>query len=276
MTTDAVAAAPDLIGLDGLPEGVRTIWRPAHPSNYWTAVSRPYAGVMRRFVAICYHTPEEAWDDNETTPAWFADPRANASTNYYADSDGDLYQMVRDQDFAWAQGVRRAERIEPRPSWWRDAYISYNTCMISIEIEGYARDIGRTFVAGSRQFEAVAAWSAYVCEKYGIPIEARIMSGIASCRGTSPIRVRISPGLSCSDGCASYRSTWRIECVVLSVGSRLWSATRTARQSFPRHRSSRDPRFPSWGRGRDCFPPGRNHCSSFPRFPLWGKLSRSD
>ena len=79
--------------------------------------------------------------------------------------------MVRDEDFAWAQGVWRKDRVEPRPAWWRDEYVSYNTCMLSIEIEGYAHKIGETFVVGSRQFETVAAWSAFVCEKYGIPIE---------------------------------------------------------------------------------------------------------
>jgi N-acetyl-anhydromuramyl-L-alanine amidase AmpD len=171
MRGTTIPPAPDLVGISGLPEGARTIWRPAHRSNFYTASSRPYSGAARRFVAICYHTPEEPWDDNEVTPAWFEDPRANASTNYYADSDGDLFQMVRDEDFAWAQGVRSKDLIPPRPAWWRDEYVSYNACMLSIEIEGYAREIGETFTVGSRQFEAVAAWSAFVCGKYGIPID---------------------------------------------------------------------------------------------------------
>ncbi len=171
MTSASLYLPPDLAGITSLPEGARAIWRPAHASNYSTAASRPYSGAQRRFVALCYHTPEEPWDDNEVTPAWFEDPRANASTNYYADSDGDLYQMVRDEDFAWAQGVWSKDRVEPRPAWWRDEYVSYNTCMLSIEIEGYAHKIGETFLVGSRQFETVAAWSAFVCEKYGIPID---------------------------------------------------------------------------------------------------------
>ncbi|MCY3567437.1 MAG: peptidoglycan recognition family protein [Chloroflexi bacterium] len=177
MTTPTSKAAPDLAGIDGLPAGARTIWRPAHESNFYAAASRPYSGADRRFVAICYHTPEEPWDDNEVTPMWFEDPRANASTNYYADSDGDLYQMVRDADFAWAQGVRSKDLVLPRPSWWRDEYVSYNACMLSIEIEGYAREIGETFVPGSRQFETVAAWSAHLCAKYDIPIDRRYHVG---------------------------------------------------------------------------------------------------
>ena len=177
MTSSSSSPAPDLVGIVGLPEGARTIWYPAHASNFYAASSRPYSGAERRFVAICYHTPEEPWDDNEVTPRWFADPRANASTNYYVDSDGDLYQMVRDQDFAWAQGVRRKDLVLPRPSWWQDEFVSYNACMLSIEIEGYAHEIGETFVPGSRQFETVAAWSTFLCEKYGIPVDRRYHVG---------------------------------------------------------------------------------------------------
>lgn len=177
MIASELAAAPDLQGISGLPPGARTIWRPAHRSNFFAARIKPYSAAPRTFVAICYHTPEEPWDDHEVTPAWFEDPRANASTHYYADSDGDLYQMVRDADFAWAQGVRRPDLILPRPSWWRDEYVSYNTCMLSIEIEGYARTIGETFRPGSRQFETVATWSAHICEQYGIPIDRRYHVG---------------------------------------------------------------------------------------------------
>lgn len=174
-----VTPAPDLSGIRGLPEGARTIWAPAHPSNYYAAAGPdsgrggvgPYGGAKRRFLAICYHTPEEPWDEIEVTPAWFANPSANASTGYYADSDGDLYQMVRDSDFAWAQGVRSTELVLPRPVWWRDEYVSYNTCMLSVEIEGYADTIGRTFTVGSRQFASVVALSAFLSRRYHIPVD---------------------------------------------------------------------------------------------------------
>ncbi len=177
MNSVNLTSAPDLDGIVGLPDGARTIWRPAHASNYFAAASRPYSGAGRRIAAICFHTPEESWDDHEVTPAWFEDPRANASTHYYADSDGDLFQMVRDADFAWAQGVRRSDRVEPRPEWWRDEFVSYNVCMLSIEIEGYARTIGETFTAGSRQFESVAVWTAFVCRKYEVPIDRSHLVG---------------------------------------------------------------------------------------------------
>ena len=173
-TTHTHQPAPDLQDLHNLPQGARTIWQPAHRSNYYTPEDQPYAGAPRRQIAICYHTPEEPWDDNEVTPQWFQRPEANASTGYYADSDGDLYQMVRDHHFAWAQGTRTRNRPNtrfPRPTWWRDELISYNTCMLSIEIEGYAHDIARTFTPGSRQFQTVAAWSAHQCRKHNIPLD---------------------------------------------------------------------------------------------------------
>ena len=172
----AAESPPDLEGISGLPAGAALHWAPAHRSNYSPAADRPYGGAPRRQLALCYHTPEEPWDDHETTPRWFQNPQANASTGYYADSDGDLWQMVRDRDFAWAQGTRTRSRPNtrfPRPAWWRSEYVSYNTCMLSIEIEGYARSIGRTFTLGSRQFQTVAAWAAYQCRKYGIPVDRR-------------------------------------------------------------------------------------------------------
>ena len=161
----------DLDGLTGLPPGSVRRWEPAHRSNYAVAADRRWGGAKRRQIAICYHTPEEPWDDHETTPAWFQRPEANASTGYYADSDGDLYQMVRDHDYAWAQGTNDTDTRYPRPAWWRESFGSYNTCMLSIEIEGYAHSIRDTFVPGSRQFQTVVAWAAYKCVQYDIPVD---------------------------------------------------------------------------------------------------------
>ena len=148
-TSAPVDQPPDLDGIAGLPDGAQLIWAPADRSNYYSAAQRPYGGVARRQIAICFHTSEESWDDYESAPHWFQEARANASTGYYADSDGDLWQMVRDADFAWAQGARTRDLVLPRPPWWRDDYISYNSCMLSIEIEGRAAP-NRRYVAPRR------------------------------------------------------------------------------------------------------------------------------
>ena len=161
---------PDLERIAGLPAGAKLIWAPADPANYSRPGPRAYRGAKRRQIAICYHTPEERFDDTEVTPRVFQNPKHQASTGYYADSDGDLYQMVRDAHFAWGQGTRKWNTVQPRPAWWRDEYVSYNTCMLSIEIEGRAAEIGATFRPGTPQFQTVAAWSAHVCRRYRIPI----------------------------------------------------------------------------------------------------------
>lgn len=163
--------APDLEGLDEL--GVPTFWAPADSTNFYAAESFPYAGARRRFIATCLHTPEEDADDVESTPAYFQIPNVVASTGYYGDSDGDIIQMVRDKDFAWAQGTRTVREPNtrfPRPSWWKPEYISYNTCMYSIEIEGRAASIGRTFVPGGPQFRSVAMLVAFLHHRSGIPV----------------------------------------------------------------------------------------------------------
>ena len=174
-TEQLAVGSNDLVGF-AVPNGRSVVIKPAHRSNYSTMQSNPYGAAKRQQVAICYHTPEEPVDNNEVTPAWFQDPRANASTGYYADSDGDIYQMVADADYAWAQGVRfegdRANAVTPVPGWFdRAEMVSYNTCMISIEIEGYAADHERTFHRGTAQWDTVVAWSAFVCKKYGIPVD---------------------------------------------------------------------------------------------------------
>ena len=165
-------SAPDLVGLE-LTAGCATLWAPAHPSNYWPASRRPYRGVQRRQLGICFHTPEEDADDVEVTPDWFQDERADASTGYYADSDGDIYQMVRDRDFPWAQGVRPAQRVSASfPPWYDSArHRSFNSCMLSIEIEGRAATIEDSLVIGGAQWHSLVRWSGFVAHKYGIPVD---------------------------------------------------------------------------------------------------------
>lgn len=137
---------------------------PAHPSNYggYGASNEPRALVL--------HTPEEDADDNEVTPRWFQNPDAHASTHYYADSDGDLYQMVPDKEGAYAQGVKTSQRTwkgQPGkyPPW--AVGVSNNLRALSIEIEGRAK----TFKWGPRQRQTVVAWIAYKANQYKIPLD---------------------------------------------------------------------------------------------------------
>lgn len=141
---------------------------PAHPNNYggYGRVNFPRAIVL--------HTPEEPADTNETTPQWFANPAAGASTHYYLDNDGDLYQMVPESECPWANGNRGGVNRTwkgTKDAWppWAEAGVSLNCQTISIEIEGYAASIGQTL--NDTQFAALVAWIKNVSGRYGIPLD---------------------------------------------------------------------------------------------------------
>ena len=123
-----------MTGMDG------AIWVPAHATNIITS---------RRNVpkVNVYHTPQEPVDDIEVTPSYFQRPNLGASTHYYDDSDGDLYQMVDEDDGALANGVLG----RPYPADTDPSY-SLNYQSRSIEIEGYAATIHLTCLRGSPQW----------------------------------------------------------------------------------------------------------------------------
>ena len=150
----------------------RMIYAPAFEGNLG-GYGRP--NVPR---ALVLHTPEEDADQNEVTPRWFADPRARASTHYYADDDGDLYQMVADRDCAWAQGTHAGNRhwkgrAGALPPW--NEGVNNNCRALSIEIEGRAASIGRTLTEAQRR--TVVRWIAHQSEQYGIPLDREHVVG---------------------------------------------------------------------------------------------------
>ena len=141
---------------------------PAHPNNY--------GGYGRGNTpkAIVLHTPEEPADDYESTPAWFANPAASASTHYYGDNDGDIYQMVPESDCPWANGnkggVNRTWK-GVKDAWppWAEVGVSLNCQTISIEIEGKAATIGQTL--NDVQFDSLVKWIKNVAGRYNIPLD---------------------------------------------------------------------------------------------------------
>jgi hypothetical protein len=123
--------------------------------------------------ALVLHTPEEAADANEITPRYFAREGVMRSTHYYADNDGDLYQMVSDKDAAWGQGTHDGNRVwkGQKGAWapWVPAGGSNNQYSLGIEIEGYAGTIKDTL--SRKQYGTVARWIAYKCWQYNIPMD---------------------------------------------------------------------------------------------------------
>lgn len=139
---------------------------PAHPNNYG------HYGRANTPRALVFHTAEELADDREVTPLWFANPAAQASAHVYADSDGDLYVMVPDEEPAWACGTRGGVNRHWYGAWdtlppWGEAGVSNNCLSLSIEIEGRAFDLAMP----EPQYQTVLAWAREKIEQYAIPID---------------------------------------------------------------------------------------------------------
>lgn len=158
-----------------IPNGRNGLWVPADRTNFSNlAQAKKLWGINQRFhIGAVLHTTEDRADDDEVTPSWFQDPAADVSMEAYADSDGDLYQMVRESDCAWGHGVRWGKNDrKPHPVIFDlDTMKSYNACLDGIEIEGKAATIATTFIIGGRQYELVAAWLAYKSAKWGWPLD---------------------------------------------------------------------------------------------------------
>ena len=142
---------------------------PAHEDNVRPGDNHPKVN--------CFHTPEEPVDNIEVTPYYFSRQiwveingvlvQFRASTHNYADSDGDLFQMVPERYGAIANGVTR-DRSYPADT---NPSISLNLQSRSIEIEGYARNIHLTCVRGNPQWKGVVRWTLAGYQLHGIPLD---------------------------------------------------------------------------------------------------------
>ena len=182
------------------PNGRKLRIVPADRSNF----SKPSDGGYRLpssggrlHLGACIHTPEEDADDNEVTPRWFRSPKANASTHAYGDNDGDLYAMVPFDFIAWAQGTHTkrwqdaggtwhkptdrfvAENRMP-PDWFpRDSgggRLNNNVFLDSIEVEGRAATMNKSFVVEGPQWDTLASWLGWLQFKFGWQDEARMQA----------------------------------------------------------------------------------------------------
>ncbi len=138
-------------------------------NNYY----RPegHGGVPNIPRAWVLHTPEEPSDNNETTPAYFAGPGRQASTHYYLDSDGDVFQLVPEFAAAIANGLKG----KPVPSWAGPGSLNWQT--LSVEIEGYAHSIHQTMPVGGVQFNALVNLIKGRAHVWGIPLDREHIMG---------------------------------------------------------------------------------------------------
>jgi hypothetical protein len=149
---DVGASVPDGVGT--LTQGVGypgAIWNPAHSSNYSNS-SRGASAI--NYVVI--HTTQGSYGG---TISWFKNSSSNVSSHYVArSSDGELTQMVDDQDVAWHDGC-------------------FNTNSIGIEHEGFvnAPDVWYT----EAMYTQSAKLTAWLCDTYGIPKDRAHIMGHA-------------------------------------------------------------------------------------------------
>jgi N-acetyl-anhydromuramyl-L-alanine amidase AmpD len=100
-------------------------WHPV--PNFW-----PGRG-GERVRAVCLHVSEGSRD---SMLHWFSDPASDASAHYLVNKDGSVWQFVREEDTAWANGeVRNPDRGIP----WLDDCLrrgqNPNRLTVSVETE---------------------------------------------------------------------------------------------------------------------------------------------
>ncbi len=121
-------------------------WEPSHPGNYTASDSR-------KIDMVVIHTVEGT---KTGCISWFKNPKSQATAHYVVGFDGEVVQMVREKDIAWHAG-----------NW------DYNVRAVGIEHEGHAGKNEWT----EAQLKASSELTAYLCRKYGIPIDRRHIIG---------------------------------------------------------------------------------------------------
>ena len=127
------------------PDYSGSTWYGAYSGNY-TSASRPSSNPIDKIVV---HVTQGSWS---SAINWFKDSRAGVSAHYTVrSSDGVIAQPVQEKDIAYDAG------------FW-----PYNQTSIGIEHEGYVSD-PKWFT--DAMYRSSAKLSAYLCKKYGIPID---------------------------------------------------------------------------------------------------------
>ncbi|MFQ5613342.1 MAG: N-acetylmuramoyl-L-alanine amidase [Anaerolineae bacterium] len=181
------------LGLESQAERVPapTITWAGPTDNY----SRGRAGHSIDFIVIHYTASRSL----SSTIAWFKNPQARVSAHYNVGRDGQIWQIVRDQDTAWHAGLARRRGLsdeQNRMRMLRDDKVRANRRGIGIEIVNWGLlrrtaegvftwpdnwttpFLGQVVEAGGEvweaytddQYEAVIALVAYLCQRYNVPL----------------------------------------------------------------------------------------------------------
>ncbi|MBX5448692.1 N-acetylmuramoyl-L-alanine amidase [Thermogemmatispora sp.] len=98
----------------------------------------------------------------EEVVAFFQHPETEASTHYVIGRDGRIFQLVREADAAWGNGV--VSRGHDR--WW-EPLGNPNYVTLSIEHHKLRRDNGDELTAAQKRASFLLI--AHLCERHGIP-----------------------------------------------------------------------------------------------------------
>jgi N-acetyl-anhydromuramyl-L-alanine amidase AmpD len=128
---------------------------PAHPSNYRKATQ------ARTIDRIVIHITDGGSKISGTI-AWFQDPKSHVSAHYIVGQDGEVVQMVRNNDIAWhaSQANSRSIGIE------------------HIANSGEDKDQKlRRLMPSEAEYQASAALVAWLCAQFGIAIDREHIVG---------------------------------------------------------------------------------------------------
>jgi hypothetical protein len=125
-------------------------WNPAHSGNY----TQGRQGARISYIVI--HDTEGSYAG---AISWFKNPASNVSAHYILrSSDGDITQMVREQDIAWHAG-----------NW------NYNKAAIGIEHEGWMSQPDRWYT--EVMYRRSAQLTAAIAKRYGVPVDRQHIIG---------------------------------------------------------------------------------------------------
>lgn len=102
---------------------------------------------------------------------WLCNPKAKASTHYIVTRAGEIYQLVKEGDTAWGNGIVQ------KPNWklYEKKHYNPNRYTVSIEHENYTGDgeLGLT----EAQYQATLYLHRDICLRYGIPVDSEHIVG---------------------------------------------------------------------------------------------------
>ncbi len=132
--------------------------------NFWSGRNGQQA------IAICDHIMEGSMAASND---WFKNRRADASSHFGVARDGRIWQWVKVEDTAWANGPMQQPDLSI--GWLADCFkneINPNHRTISIEHEGHS---GEAFT--EKQYQATLWLHRYLCGLYNIQAERQFIIG---------------------------------------------------------------------------------------------------